>query len=92
MRPFDRSIRLAEGRGDLVTLGGDPDAEDVYRHANGRIVEEAESLGDGAALAIAVWEGRPHGTGDATADFVAKAAARGFALRQVRTDRPEAQG
>jgi hypothetical protein len=89
--PFDRLIHLADARGDLVTLNGDPDADGVYMDANDRIIEEAAYHGNGMPLAIAVWDGHRRDTGDATADFLAKAAARGFDIRQVATNQPAGQ-
>jgi hypothetical protein len=90
---FDRLVSAAEAARELVVLAGNDDDDNAaYLVANEAIINEAKQLVyAGASLqrlvAVVVWEGSPSGNSDTTDNFHRLAAARGFEMRTVFTDR-----
>ncbi len=85
---FDRLIGELESHGNLVDLGLDPDAADVYTQANEAILEQAVALSGGAGgnvLVVVVWEGRSRGDDDYTAAFAQAARRRTMTVTYVLT-------
>lgn len=97
---FDGLIRDAVNADDLITLSHATDDAAAYRAANGRMISEALKLSrgrsaqkpDGAGdaggvqiTALIVWEGRPRGEDDLTADFAGRAREAGLPVEQVFT-------
>ena len=73
---------------DLVVLGTTGDPDDAYARVTQAIVEEAVTIGrerGESVVAVSVWEGKPRGAGDITAQFVAAARKRGIPVEQVLT-------
>src|SRR5882724_2948279 len=79
---YDRALDAAAQRGDLITLeSGSGDDNAAYSRATARIIEEAAMLARDSgekAVCIAVWDGKPRATGDATQEFVERAKQAGM--------------
>lgn len=86
---FDRLVAAARDHGDLVELRLDTGDKNAFSAANDRIIQEASTSGTCRRLAFVVWEGRPRGQDDLTADFLSKALSHGFEKRAVLTRRSE---
>jgi hypothetical protein len=83
---YDKMIKDADARGDLVVLNGEVGDELAYRLANETIVRESvAAAGSKHAIAIVVWEGKARNPSDATASFRKLAAAAGLIERTVLT-------
>jgi hypothetical protein len=85
---FDRVMFDLDRLGDVVSLEGRGDGDQVYLAANGVILAEAEALARSSgieSMAVLIWEGSPRGEGDVTAAFGAAARARGWRVADVRT-------
>lgn len=98
---FDRLVAALEGTDDLIVLDDhDVQGDAVYTAANHAILRAALELArepGGAAsappagaeraevLAVIVWEGRPRGDDDVTAQFAAAARGMGLPVREVLT-------
>lgn len=82
---FDRLVAEARDRGDLVELGLDAGDKNAFAVANDRIIRIASTSGSYRRLAFVVWEGRPRGQDDSTANFLSKALSCGFEKRSVLT-------
>lgn len=81
-RLFDRAM-LQAGR-DVIVLGGRAGAP--YHEVTARLIGEAVAeAGSGRAAAIVVWEGKPRGAGDHSAEFVTLARAAGCHFYTVCT-------
>ncbi len=84
---YDSLVQSATETGDVVVLGS-VEVESSYAAANERILAEAERLAaqlDVSATAVVVWNGRPRGSGDLTAQFRDLAAGRGLRVIEVQT-------
>ncbi len=72
--------------GDVIVLDPQENADEAYEKATQEIVRQAVgAAAPGAALAIAVWEGKTRQATDATASFLRQAAAAGMKRRTIRT-------
>ena len=79
---FDRLVEAALRVGDLVVLEDAGEGGAAYAAANTRIIEEAAAM-PGARSAVIVWEGRPRGDDDATAEFADEARRSGLNVEEV---------
>jgi hypothetical protein len=89
---FDDLVPHARAAGELIVLSRRNGSEAAaFAAANQRIIQEAVRLARGHgrsasdALAVVVWEGKPHGRSDATAGFAELAEAAGLRVTTVRT-------
>ena len=93
---FDRLTSEVEAAGNLVILKEEGEDDTIFALTNRIILDEAQSLArrhfqdqSGLAandiLAVIVWEGRPRGEGDLTADFANEARARAIPVTQIVT-------
>jgi broad specificity phosphatase PhoE len=76
----------------IRTLDFQPGADEAYAAVNGALLDEAETIARLApagalrpVLAVVVWEGQTRGEGDLTADFAARARARGIPVSEILT-------
>jgi hypothetical protein len=75
---------LADAATEVNDLACSGDNDEAYSQANERILQWALELAAGTQpLAIVVWNRHVRRDGDATADFRARAAELGFAIRDV---------
>lgn len=88
---YDEILRITPPAAIRVLYPND-EPDDAYAAVNAAILEDAEALARrapaGAAhpiLAVVVWEGAPRGADDLTADFAAKARARGIPVSEILT-------
>lgn len=88
---YDAILR-ATGAGEIHILENAGESDDAYAAVNAALLDQAEALAirtePGAlrpVLAIIVWEGHTRGDGDLTADFAAKARARGIPVTEILT-------
>lgn len=79
---YDRLVDAAAARGDLI-VRPHLDAPDPFAANNAEVIDLAFETGATRRLAILVWDGRPSGEADATADLAERAAAAGFGRRDV---------
>lgn len=84
---FDHLVTAARRRGDLVVLGLDIDNEKAFSKTNDQIIQIASATSAYRHLAFVVWEGKPRGKNDSTAEFLGKALSLGFEKRAVLTMR-----
>lgn len=82
---FDTVVDGAAALGNLVVLAGSGDDADAFTAANKRILAEVQDSPMVRKLAVAVWEGRSRGAGDATAELLDEAADLGFQTLTVQT-------
>lgn len=79
---YDRLVEAVAARGDLI-VRLQPDAPDPFAANNAEVVDRALATGATRRLVVLVWDGRPSGEADATADLAERAAAAGFGRRDV---------
>jgi hypothetical protein len=82
---YDRLVRAARDRDDLIELGLDAGDEKAFTATNHRIIQEALNSEFQRKLAFVVWEGRSHGGDDSTAEFLSIALSHGFEKISVLT-------
>lgn len=84
---FDRLMKAALDRDDLIQLGFDPSHKHAFSATNHRIIETVLGSEIPRRLAFAVWEGRSRGEDDSTAEFLKMALSQGYEKRTVLTKR-----
>lgn len=94
---FDRLIRAASERGDLVIARSPADETAAYAATNNGIISEAQKLarevaarsdgeeGRARIVAVVIWEGVSRGVDDLTAEFAAAARKAGIPVEQINT-------
>lgn len=95
---FDAICADVATRGDLIELKGVDEGDRAYAATNLAILGEAAALATHRSaelstssqppsdvVALIVWEGRPRGGGDLTAQFREQAAARGLEVVEILT-------
>jgi hypothetical protein len=91
---FDQIIREVKEVGDLVVLHEEQEDEAIFLRANRVILDEAQKLvpqvpperaSSHPLHAVIVWEGKPRGEGDITADFANEAHARSIPVTEILT-------
>lgn len=84
---FDRLVDAARERNDLVELGFKSGDNKAFTATNHRIIQAALVSGLHRKLAFVVWEGRPRGGDDSTAEFLNMALSQGFEKKTILTRR-----
>jgi hypothetical protein len=85
---YDAAVATARERGRLTILPGPFATEsDAFSAATREIVRRARELGGGDTVAIAIWDGRPRGAGDFTAEFLQCARDEGIPQLSILTQR-----
>lgn len=84
---FDRLMKAALARKDLIDLGFDPSDKQAFSATNYRIIETVRGSEIPRKLAFVVWQGRSRGEGDSTAEFLKMALSQGYEKRTVLTIR-----
>jgi hypothetical protein len=83
---FDHVLSVVKMAEDLIVLSAANVIGNPFTATNKRIVAEAIALAKGRpVVAIAVWEGRPRGPEDVTAQFMRAAELAGCTLRNIPT-------
>jgi hypothetical protein len=85
---FDRIMDEVEGNCDAVVLQYEANDASAYAGANAAILSEAERLARELAeglMAVIVWDGKPRGDEDLTAELRDEANRRGYTVFEVST-------
>lgn len=98
---FDKIYQKAKSLGNVIELGSTAENDQVYIEANNKIIDQAASIAtklsdetvsdfsessiENHVLVVIVWEGKPRGEEDITANFAELGRARGFEVTEVLT-------
>ena len=84
---FDRLIDVAQENNNLIELGFDPGDVKAFSKTNTWILNKALKSELPHKLAFVVWEGKPRGDDDFTAEFLNNAHSHGFKTKPILTIR-----
>lgn len=84
---FDRLVVAARDQNDLIVLGMETNDRRAYSETNRQIIHLAVTSRFQRKIAYVVWDGKPRGSDDSTAEFLGMAISKGFTKRSVLTKR-----
>lgn len=84
---YDRILKAIPAR-DIISLGKNPDDEDVYKQGNQGIIDRSLAVAreiHSPLEAVIVWDGQSRGPDDVTAQFLEEAGKNGIKAIEVLT-------